>query len=570
MGRNSVATVVPATFQLAVNPSAASAKPSTWLPESPMKTAAERFGRKLKGRKPAHAPAIASESASTASLWWTVTASIAKKRAAMPASVAARPSMLSSRLKAFVIPTSQTSATVPASRSFEISPEIVRPSAITRPAAASWAPSLGIGPRELRSSSRPATKRIEHPPRIANSSRLSGDAPVARAAPQPATIPMKMPIPPSIGVVLRCQRSSRGGAPSRVAKGVRSKSQMAAAAAGRATIAASAFTRRKGNGCLLERYLESSGASAVHLRRTCERTPHVLVSAPQAAPWPCDALSRLGRADDDGIRRSRPLPRAVREPLPPGRTGEVPRLGARRRLDPGEPRPSHGRLPARLLGALEDAIRERGPLRPLPAGRALGVDLLRDLRPVRVALDARQREPDPQDALPAPARAAIRRRDEPDQLRRDARRAARLELGAAPARARDRVARDPDRRRLRRAHGRPRAADRLAGRPLPRHRVPRSRAAAAALLLDARSVSALRSADLPTPVGRRPDPLGESAVTADRGAARRALLREPAHGGRHDLHGRRRARCARARRLGLHGRRRSDCGRSVMQRSNRR
>ena len=48
---------------------------------------------------------------STASLGWTVTASIAKKPNAIAASVAASPSMLSSRLNAFVIPTSQSSAT---------------------------------------------------------------------------------------------------------------------------------------------------------------------------------------------------------------------------------------------------------------------------------------------------------------------------------------------------------------------------------------------------------------------------------------------------------------------------
>ena len=40
IGSRSVATVVPATFQLAARPSAASAKPSTCEPESPMKTSA--------------------------------------------------------------------------------------------------------------------------------------------------------------------------------------------------------------------------------------------------------------------------------------------------------------------------------------------------------------------------------------------------------------------------------------------------------------------------------------------------------------------------------------------------
>ena len=37
-GSSTVATVVPAAVQLAASPSAASTKPSSWLPESPMKT----------------------------------------------------------------------------------------------------------------------------------------------------------------------------------------------------------------------------------------------------------------------------------------------------------------------------------------------------------------------------------------------------------------------------------------------------------------------------------------------------------------------------------------------------
>ena len=39
-GRTSVASVVPATLYVAASPSEPSAKPITWLPESPMKTAA--------------------------------------------------------------------------------------------------------------------------------------------------------------------------------------------------------------------------------------------------------------------------------------------------------------------------------------------------------------------------------------------------------------------------------------------------------------------------------------------------------------------------------------------------
>ena len=89
--------------------------------------------------------------------------------------------------------------------------------------------------------------------------------------------------------------------------------------------------------------------------------------------------------------------------------------------------------------------------RALPAHRARGVDVLRGGAPVVDPLDARQREPDPQDALPAPARAALGRRRAPRQLRRHARRPARRERDRAAAGARDRAARDPARGAPRRA-----------------------------------------------------------------------------------------------------------------------
>ena len=50
------------------------------------------------------------------------------------------------------------------------------------------------------------------------------------------------------------------------------------------------------------------------------------------------------------------------------------------------------------------------PLPALPAHRPRALDVLRGRGAVVDALDARQREPDPQDALPAPARAALGRR----------------------------------------------------------------------------------------------------------------------------------------------------------------
>ena len=62
IGSESVATVEPATVQLDASPSAASANPSTWLPLSPMNTAAGRRRRRLYGRKPMQAKQMPSES----------------------------------------------------------------------------------------------------------------------------------------------------------------------------------------------------------------------------------------------------------------------------------------------------------------------------------------------------------------------------------------------------------------------------------------------------------------------------------------------------------------------------
>ena len=98
--------------------------------------------------------------------------------------------------------------------------------------------------------------------------------------------------------------------------------------------------------------------------------------------------------------------------------------------------------------------------------------------------------------------------------------AARRQLRAAAARPCDRVARVATR-----------ACDRRASRAESRSRSPSlnvlfrdieflvSRAAAAALLPDADALSAERSADREARLGRRSDPLGQPAVAADRGAA---------------------------------------------------
>ena len=77
-GSSVVASVVPATFQLDESANEASAKPSTWLPESPMNTAARPPGRRFSGRKPRQAQPSESESTSTARFGCSVAASITK------------------------------------------------------------------------------------------------------------------------------------------------------------------------------------------------------------------------------------------------------------------------------------------------------------------------------------------------------------------------------------------------------------------------------------------------------------------------------------------------------------
>ena len=116
-GRRTVATVVPAAVQLAASPMQASPNPSSWLPPSPMNTAASRPLRMLYGRKPRQANPSERDRTMTRTLSRTAALSIAKYAQATVARVAASPSMLSRRLNAFVIPTSQAIASATATMS---------------------------------------------------------------------------------------------------------------------------------------------------------------------------------------------------------------------------------------------------------------------------------------------------------------------------------------------------------------------------------------------------------------------------------------------------------------------
>src|SRR5688572_32843421 len=98
----------------------------------------------------------------------------------------------------------------------------------------------------------------------------------------------------------------------------------------------------------------------------------------------------------DGLRRSLPLPRALREPLPPRPAREVQGLGARARLVTRAPGHADARLPARLQRAAEDPGRRLRALLALPAHRFAGVGLLRDVAAVGLTELARERQPDPE------------------------------------------------------------------------------------------------------------------------------------------------------------------------------
>ena len=99
-----------------------------------MNASADPRTLRLKRRKPTHASASESASTSTVSFGWTVTASSAKYPDAIAASVAASPSMLSSRLNAFVIPTSQITPSGTAIQSLPIN-STLSPLASAIPAA---------------------------------------------------------------------------------------------------------------------------------------------------------------------------------------------------------------------------------------------------------------------------------------------------------------------------------------------------------------------------------------------------------------------------------------------------
>src|SRR5256885_12600924 len=121
---------------------------------------------------------------------------------------------------------------------------------------------------------------------------VSGTAPIPIAIQSATVIPKKIAMPPSSGVGRSCQRSLAGAATSRTAREDRRSAQTASAAAGKAARAARVLTCGEGSGAVLGLCL------------------------------PAEDVPRLIR-EDDGLRRSAALSRALREPLPARLPGEV-------------------------------------------------------------------------------------------------------------------------------------------------------------------------------------------------------------------------------------------------------
>ena len=198
------------------------------------------------------------------------------------------------------------------------------------------------------------------------------------------------------------------------ASGERRSAQTASAAAGKAARAARVLTCGEGNGSLLGLCL------------------------------PVQAVPRLVR-DDDGLRRSPALPRALRQSLPAGLPGEVQGIAPRDPLVAAQPAGAARRLPRRLRAALSE--QEDRALPALPPGRARLLDLLLRVAADRRTLDGRQRRADQEGALPAPAGRVLDGGDAGSDLRADVgapvRALARVRAGGTV----DGLARDPARRR---------------------------------------------------------------------------------------------------------------------------
>ncbi len=130
----------------------------------------------------------------------------AKQAAATAPTPAARPSMLSSRLKALVMPTTHSRVTATSTRSGPGNATWM-PAAISAAAAASWASNLTTGGSPNRSSHRPHIEIQLAPSMIAASCTSSVRS--GNSSNEPMTAP-QMAIPPSSGTGEECSLRAAG------------------------------------------------------------------------------------------------------------------------------------------------------------------------------------------------------------------------------------------------------------------------------------------------------------------------------------------------------------------------
>ena len=221
-------------------------KPSTWLPASPMNTAARRPGRRLKGRKPTHAKPSDERKdehdvvlVSRGGVDGEVTARDRRERRCETVHVVQQVEGVRDAHE----PDERDAV---ASRPFPIS-------STRRPAATRERPPR----RTVRRASRSGSGDVDRPParpRTGSRSRprmpsqlpVASTAPTASAQATPAKRPQGMPTPPNVGVgrvvpALAAWGARRSG-PSAYAD--RSSTQSTRAATGRAAIVTAALTRK--------------------------------------------------------------------------------------------------------------------------------------------------------------------------------------------------------------------------------------------------------------------------------------------------------------------------------------
>ena len=163
-------------------PSAARAKPITWLPESPMKTAAGLPRRRLNGRKPQQAKRDGERE------HLHLRVRILRERVEREVGAGDRGQRRGQAVHVVQQVEGVRHADEPERRAIAVARIVLEtistrvPVAITSAAAATWPPSLASGGSAWMSSASPTTKTMAQPPRIPSIAWSRSIAPVARGA----------------------------------------------------------------------------------------------------------------------------------------------------------------------------------------------------------------------------------------------------------------------------------------------------------------------------------------------------------------------------------------------------